>query len=113
MIDVRVDQVLDLSEARTGTNKHGAWLCVNLKEGPNEIGVFAHGHNAEEARRWSTGKVRSINSARRSVRKVGERWFTNVAVDVELIEGPPVLPSADGGEFMEAPPDSLDDLPFN
>ena len=113
--EVKKGDILDLTNAKYGTNRHGSWLLVKQKpqEGNGDaIDVFISGSAAEDAKKWDTAKVKEITRVRRSARTFNGKWYQTVAVDVNVTQGPAKSLHERATEFLELPPDSLEDLPF-
>ena len=114
MVEVKVGDIINLSTAKSGANEKGSWMYVRQKadQGNEEITVFLHDKCADDARYWKTGKIKTIRKVTRQSRQHNGRWYTNVIVDAEMIEGPLTEAITPDTSFMEVPPDDLDGLPF-
>jgi len=117
MVKLYPGAVVDLTMSKSGANARGPWLLTVFKPNdgkPNDtIKIFVHGENALAASKWKTGKIKTISSVQKQARLYNGTWYTEVSVDVEMTEGPATVPYAAKDSFLVAPPDSLDDLPFN
>lgn len=114
-VTVKVGMVFDAADARSGATDHGPWFMVTAKaeKGSDQIQLFAHGDNAIEAKKWDTVKVKSIEDVKRTARQYKGQWMPSISASVVFEEGPKKKPYETADGFLEAPPDDLDDLPFN
>jgi len=114
MVEIQIGTVISLASAKYGANEKGNWMFVKYvaDTGKEDISVFVHGKNAQDARYWKSGKVTKILRVGRQARLVNGKWYTNVIATVEMIEGPLTYAKKPQDDFLTPPPDDLDGLPF-
>lgn len=115
MVEVKVGDVFNMADAKSGASGRGPWVLFRKKaeQGSDQIGIWANGNNALDCKRWKTVKVKEITQVKRGSTQYNGQWYPKIDVSVVFAEGPATSLQDGNGDFIEIPPDNLDELPFN
>lgn len=87
MVELKIGDVISVAEAKKGTSDHGPWMLVPVKaeRGFDKVTVWAA--NAKDAQEIvGYAKVLTMDDAKISGRKVGDKWYSDFSVRCTLAQ---------------------------